>query len=564
MSARSLRLLRLPAAVVAVAAVLALLPTRERIPPLIAADNAYLFTAADRLYAGHGLTSTPPLAALQPWEWTADWAWLTQWPMGMPLLICAIRALTGATSVVAGQWLAIVACALALVGWFAWVRAALPRGPTSVLVALATAGASVSVAALVTPATDTLVVGLLPWLLLAARRLLEREEGAVVEAATPEAPDSSSNRRPSAWLFAACGVLAGSLFWIRYAAAFAAVAVGVVILWAAWRRSVRPGAVLAYAAGAAAPPVALVAINAVYASNASVQQQLNLGSSLGFDFSPSMLVTAWGLWTDLPFYNHKWYSAPALAIVAPAAVMLIVLATRAGRRRAANYIRTPGFALSAVTVAALFFVLIACTTLFKGKYNYIGLERYYRPIQPLYFLILLGPIVALRVRILRLGAAGAMLLALFWLVRVEWPRPYDRWMAADRVRTNYGRWEHAFAPHSRELFNWIRRYNDPGTVVFSNFHDEIALETWLPAVPLPPDREAMTRWLAAVSKARGAPINRVLFVIDPDYHNREYYLPAREYVLRELDLVPLRTAPDNLASLLFEPRRGPDAFLTAR
>jgi hypothetical protein len=546
-------MLRWPLAILAVAAALAMLPTRDRIPPLIAADNAYLFTAADRLYAGHGLTSTPPLAALQPWEWSADWAWLTQWPMGLPLLLCLIRALTGFDSVQAGQWLALLSCSLAMVGWYAWMRSTLPRGAAAVLVSLVAAAGSVSVAALVTPATDTLVVGLLPWLLLAAQRILERERAAASPPATIDAAPAPT-ARPSLWLFVACGVFAGLLFWVRYAAAFAAVGVGAVLLFAAIRRQVRPGAVLAFSLGTAAPVGLLVAINAACSATSSVQQQFNLGSGIGFDFSAGMLSTAWGLWTDLPFYNHKSYSPWIFAIVAPLATLLIVLATREGRRRAAEYVRSPGFMLGASAVAALFFVLIACTTLFKGKYNYIGLERYYRPIQPLYFLVVLGPLVALRVRLLRAGTIVAMLIAAMWFVRVEWPRPYERWTAANRVRTDYGRWEHAFAPHAADLFRWVRQHNEPTTVVFSNFHDEIALETWLPAVPLPPDRAAMARWIEAIEAARGVTIDRVLVIIDPDYHNREYYLPARDYVLRELDFVPLSDEPIGFEQFVYTPR----------
>lgn len=55
--------------VAAVALVLAVLPGRRDIPPLVESDYCYLLTAADRFIAGKGLTTTTPVAPLQPWTW---------------------------------------------------------------------------------------------------------------------------------------------------------------------------------------------------------------------------------------------------------------------------------------------------------------------------------------------------------------------------------------------------------------------------------------------------------------------------------------------------------------
>src|SRR3989337_649610 len=77
--------------VAAACVVLAFIPGRTSIPPLIESDYCYLLTAADRLYEGHGLTTPHPVAPLQPWSWQYDWGFLTHWPVGYPLLVWAIR-----------------------------------------------------------------------------------------------------------------------------------------------------------------------------------------------------------------------------------------------------------------------------------------------------------------------------------------------------------------------------------------------------------------------------------------------------------------------------------------
>ena len=131
-----------PLAVIALVLILYALPGRERIAPRIQADNNYLYLAADRLHDGLGPTAIVPPAPNQPWEWRTDWALLTQWPLGYPLLLCGVRMLIGCGTVQAGQWIAIVSCAIALIGWFAWIRTVLPRGFASTLLATVAAGSA--------------------------------------------------------------------------------------------------------------------------------------------------------------------------------------------------------------------------------------------------------------------------------------------------------------------------------------------------------------------------------------------------------------------------------------
>ena len=70
--AHPLRWSRVLAAVVILSALLALLPHRIAIPPLVESDYCYLLLAADRLMDGAGLSTLRPVAPLQPWFWQGD------------------------------------------------------------------------------------------------------------------------------------------------------------------------------------------------------------------------------------------------------------------------------------------------------------------------------------------------------------------------------------------------------------------------------------------------------------------------------------------------------------
>jgi hypothetical protein len=142
-------------ATVAVGAVMLGLSAGANVAPVIEADNAYIFMAADRLFTGEGATAIPPRAPLQPWSWRADWVFLTQWPVGYPALICATRWVTGLATPRAAMMLGALSCAIGLGAWFAWARACLPRRIPALLIAVVVAGASFSVQNLVHPASDT-------------------------------------------------------------------------------------------------------------------------------------------------------------------------------------------------------------------------------------------------------------------------------------------------------------------------------------------------------------------------------------------------------------------------
>ena len=152
-----MRKLAIPAAVVVIYLTLTALPGRTRIPPRVSSDYCYQLLAANRLYDGLGLTTLQPVAPLQPWEWRNDWSFLTQWPAGYSLCVWGVRRVTGASALEALRWINVASCALALVGWFVWVKRVSPRGVTGTLLAAVAAGCSVTVAFLIDPTTDVVV-----------------------------------------------------------------------------------------------------------------------------------------------------------------------------------------------------------------------------------------------------------------------------------------------------------------------------------------------------------------------------------------------------------------------
>ena len=155
-------------------AILALLPSRSAIPPLVESDYCYQLIAAERMSAGLGPTSLQPVAPLQPWEWQYDWGFLTQWPVGYPLMVWAVRQTTGVGTIAACQWISVAMCALALVGWFTWVKRAVPRGICGTLLSAVAAACSVSAAMLINPSTDAILVAVLPFTLLGTVLAVER------------------------------------------------------------------------------------------------------------------------------------------------------------------------------------------------------------------------------------------------------------------------------------------------------------------------------------------------------------------------------------------------------
>jgi len=497
---------------------------RTGVPPVIEADNAYIFLAADRLFAGQGATTIPPRAPLQPWTWRSDWVFLTQWPVGYPALICGVRAFTGCSTATSATFLALICCATALVGWFAWARSCLPRSVVATLIGLVAAGASFSMDSLVNPASDTVLLAALPLILLLTCRAFGGH-GDKVSAPT------------TARLIVA-GAASGLLFWVRYAAIFVPIAIGLVVLcdWAIMRRS-RLRHVLAFSVAAALPVAGLLMLNGALGASTTIQEQYNLGKDISWDASWSIFSTAWMKFSQQSPYAYRpeaeqfyaaWLPAGSLGLL-----LLLTLSVHRVRTPAVDWCRKPGLLLSFVCVATLLSLLVAASVLFAGKYNYVGLVRYYQPVRPLYFLLFLGPVALVPWRMLRAAACVPLVLVLAWFVNQDVRRAHARAVAEVPERTPYGRAARHFAPGSRELFAWLRTQSPTDLVVFSNFHEEIALETGIPACPTPRDEAEMAEWLTRIRAARGLRDVRVLFILHPDNDYRAYYLdPPGEIVAR--------------------------------
>ncbi|MBU0719492.1 MAG: hypothetical protein KJ749_14700 [Planctomycetes bacterium] len=511
--------------VLAVFITLTLLPGRTSIPPLVESDYCYQLLAVDRMCAGHGFTSLQPVAPLQPWEWQYDWGFLTQWPIGYPLLIWALRRITGLSTLGACGWVSVAACALALVGWFVWIKRIAPRGITGVPLAAVAAGCAGSVGLLINPTTDAILVAGLPFILL-----LTTEGASALTLSSGVSP-----RRRALPSFIWAGLLAGGLFWIRYAAIFIPFAIGVFLL-IEWiiRRRVGLRHVLAFGFTAAGPIVMLLAINRLFGAGPA-QTQLNLGQSVGFDLSVGMIATAWWNFTDFGFYDCHRFSHWVFALW-PIVLIAGGLYLKPTRKELRSLLAQPGVCLSGCVVAALFVVLIGATTLFGDKFDYVGLGRYYQPIKPLYFVLFVMPLLLIPRRLVKIGVGVVLLVGCSWLVRQEWPRPYQRWLAAERERTTYGQWAQCFTPNADALYNWLKEQASPELVVISNFHEYIALETQLPTLPIPPDVPTLDRWLSRIAQARNITSPRVLFVLDPDNKWRDYWIPEPAKVIRVFDL----------------------------
>lgn len=551
-------------AIVGVSAVLALLPSRGSIPPLVESDYCYQLIAADRLHAGLGPTSLQPVAPLQPWAWHYDWGWLTQWPLGYPVLICLVRLVTGMASLEACRWISTVACATALVGWFAWARRAWPVGPSGILLATVAAGTSVSTSLLINPSSDVLLVAVLPLLLLAVTDVLARTD----------IREKGRGGHRSLLHLALLGLVGGGLVWIRYAAVFVPLGIGLYLVFAcAVQRRIRAWQVTTYGLATAVPIMALVLVNRLFGAG-SVQSQFNLGHTMTLDFSLDLIRAAWRSFTTFGFYNHHplsgyFFTAWPLVLIA------FACSFRASRRALRAYFATPAVALSASVALALFAVLILATALFGDKFNFTALPRYYRPIKPVYLVMFVAPLFVaccprrmpdvdrslgqatghLRhrttMKLIRWGAMLALVMAGHWLIRYEWPRPYKRWLAAERPATPYGRWSRSFEPNAKTLYTWIREQASPALVIVSNYHEYVTLETGVPALPIPKDQATLDRWISRICRARGVERPQVFFVLDPDNRWRDYWIAPPDEIRRTFALTELPTAPTGLGGQVY-------------
>jgi len=514
--------------VVAVSVVLATLPSRTQIPPLIESDYCYLLTAADRLYEGHGLTTPQPVAPLQPWSWQYDWGFLTNWPVGYPLIVWAIRVVFHLTSIEACRWIGVAACALALVGWFTWIKRAVPPGVTGVLLAAVAAASAVPVASLTNPSTDAVLVAALPFVLLLA----------------------TGARRSSRWTVLA-GLTAGGLFWIRYASVFVPAAVGLHLLVEALRWRVRLRDVGWFGVSAALPIVSILIINRLWGAAASTHAQLNLGPSAGCDFSVNLLARAWWAFTDLGFYDYRPLSHWVYALW-PVGLVVCAACFRPVRTKMRSFFGTPALSLSAWVVIALLAILVGATTFFRAKFDYVGLERYYLPIRPLYFLLFVGPVMLIPRRVVRAGACVALLTAGAWTVQQEWSGAYARQLRAEQAVTPYGTRSRCFEPGASQLYEWLRQQDGPNLIVVSNFHEFITLETKIPTLPIPPDPASLNQWVERICRSRGIGAAYVLFVLDPDNKWRDYWIARPAEIVRSFELQPHAGAPSIIAAYLYD------------
>ncbi|MGB0716628.1 MAG: hypothetical protein ACPGXK_12155, partial [Phycisphaerae bacterium] len=433
------------------AALLFLFAGNAGIPPLVESDYCYLLTAADRFADGKGLTATQPVAPLQPWEWQRDWSFLTKWPCGYPMMIAVAKIFTGDT-LVACRLVAAIACAAACIGWFLWARRCTPQGMPGILLAVLTASCSISLAGVMNPSTDQLLIAAIPYiLLLVIEGIGEKQQG----------PPRIGGAPYFGYLIAA-GLLSGMLFWIRYASIFvpAAVAFFLVLIAFSRRRTAYFRSLQAFCFSALAPIVILVSMNRALGAGASTQEQLNLGHSVGFHLSLNMLATAWMNLTEYSFYAHK-PAARWLFACWPAILAMICLGIPQFRQTMLSHFRRPAVMLSASMVFMLLLVLTLVTTLFAAKFNYIALDRYYQPVKPIYFLLFVAPLIALPWKPARWMVAVCAGLGISWFAQHEWPKTYQRWIAAEREVTPYGQWANCFSPNAAKVYSTVQALNAP-------------------------------------------------------------------------------------------------------
>ena len=135
---------------------------------------------------------------------------------------------------------------------------------------------------------------------------------------------------------------------------------------------------------------ALLTVNRVFGSD-SMQTQLNLGRTIGFDFSPQLVARAWWNFTDLGFYDYHALSHWVFALW-PVALVGIGVCVRPVRERLRPFATAPTVRLSALVLAVFLGVLITTTAVFGDKFDYVGLERYYLPARPFYLLLFVAPV----------------------------------------------------------------------------------------------------------------------------------------------------------------------------
>lgn len=537
----AIRWKRLFLGVIAVASALIVLPGRSSIPPLVESDYCYLLIAAERFYNGLGLTSLQPVAPFQRWEWRYDWGYLTQWPAGYPLLIAGLRWVFRCTSLEACRGISVLACAAAIVGWFTFVRRTVPRGVTALLLAGVAAASCLSTGMIINPSTDLILIAALPFIMLLVS----------------DAQASREELRRFRCGFIVAGLLAGGLFWFRYASIFVPVAVGMILLWECFHRRLWFSALVAFAISAAMPILTLTILNAALGPASSVSAQFNLGSKVGFTLSVSALCRAWWEFTDFGFYSHRplfhWLSA-----VTPLLLPLVLL-IKPARFALARLFASVELRLAVSVVISLLGMLVAAAALFGAKFDYIGLERYYLPARPLYFLIFAAPLMLVPRRIVRFLLC--LILASFasWTVFQDWAPTYSRGIYAHRPSTPSGAWSRPFEPDANKLYDWVREQNRENAqlLVFSNFHEYLAMETGVATLPIPSSIESLRNMLPQARSIRGIDNPQPVFVINPDNLWRNYWIDSPDQIIRKFELEPIKSLPAELQGYVLVPTSPP-------
>ena len=212
---------------------------------------------------------------------------------------------------------------------------------------------------------------------------------------------------------------------------------------------------------------------------------------------------------------------------------------------------SPRVLLSMCTLGALLAMLVSVTALFGDKFDYVSLQRYYTPAKPLYFVLFVAPLMLIPRRVVRGGLCLVMLVASSWLIQQEWSRPYKRWQAADRQSTSYGQWANCFGPGAVDLYTWLAEQKGDDLIVVSNFHEYITLETKIPALPIPKDAATLRVWVNRISASRGVTNPRVLFVLDPENHWRDYWIDPRSKIINDFMLRIRADAPPRITADVF-------------
>jgi hypothetical protein len=257
------------------------------------------------------------------------------------------------------------------------------------------------------------------------------------------------------------------------------------------------------------------------------------------------------MFTDLGYYAHRTVAHWTFALW-PIGLAAAVIAVRTTREAAKQFARIPAVALSVALVLSLLAMLVGAKVLFAGKFDYVGLDRYYQPIKPLYLVLFVAPVVRRGGKWVRGITCIALILACLWTLEQSWIRNYTRWGDASRPTAPSGSWSRCFEPGAPELYRWLEAQNGDGLVVASNFHEFVAFETEIPTIPVPPDRKSLDAWLARIRETRNTDALRLVFALDPRNKWRDYWLDSPDEVIKRLGLIPVPNAPTTIAPYLFE------------